>query len=293
MKLSVILPCYNGEATLATQLEALARQTWQGDWEVLVCNNGSTDRSMDVVRGYVGRLPGLRIVEAHQGSGPRRGVTHTYSVGFAAARGEAFVLCESDDEVGVGWLSALAAALQVHPFVAAALDYDRLNAEHLRPVGWKQQSAEAGLSTISGPMFWPYASGCSLGMRRSVYELLGDPDHGCGASWDTDYCWRARLAGIELQFVPEAVVHYRLRTTLGSSFRQGKSWGQGHVALQNKYRPAADRFDLLKREVRGLRELGRHLLTAPDVVSGKKTLSSWLWNLGWNVATVQHAARVP
>ena len=39
IKLSVIIPCYNAETTLAVQLEALARQRWSEPWEVLVVDN--------------------------------------------------------------------------------------------------------------------------------------------------------------------------------------------------------------------------------------------------------------
>jgi GT2 family glycosyltransferase len=288
MKLSVILPCFNGAATLAVQLEALARQVSRHAWEVVVVNNGSTDDSMQIVAGYAGRLPGLRIVEAYDGDGPRLGVTHSYAVGFAAAQGDAFLLCEADDEVGEGWLSTLGDALLEHELVAAALDYDRLNAEHVRPKEWKQQSAQEGLSTISGPTFWPYASGCSLGLRRSVYERLGDPDGRCAASWDTDYCWRARLAGIQLVFVPAATVHYRLRNTLKGAYRQGRSWGAGHAVLYNKYAaPLPTRVAVIKRELRYARDLAKHVVGLPKVVARKQPLNGWLWGLGWCVATLE------
>ena len=288
MKLSVILPCFNGAETILVQLEALTRQRSRHAWEVVVVNNGSTDLSMEIVAAYDGRLPGLRIVDAHQDSGPQRGVTHSYAVGFAAASGDAFLLCEADDEVGEGWLATLGDALAEHELVAAALEYDRLNPEHVRPKEWKQQSVEAGLSTISGPTHWPYASGCSLGLRRSVYERLGDPDERCAASWDTDYCWRARLAGIELVFVPQATVHYRMRTTLQGAYKQGRSWGAGHVVLEDKYAaPLPTRFAVVKRELRYVRDLARHFAKLAKVAAREQPLGSWLWGLGWCVATVE------
>lgn len=65
MKLSVILPCYNGAKTIAVQLEALAHQSYTGSWELVVVNNGSTDRSMEIVASYRDYIPDLRIVEAY------------------------------------------------------------------------------------------------------------------------------------------------------------------------------------------------------------------------------------
>ncbi len=148
MPLSVILPCFNGASTLALQLDALTRQGWQPNDELVVVNNGSTDDSMTLVEGYRERLP-LRIVQAHREGEPRRGVTHSYAVGFAAARGDAFLTCQSDDEVGDGWLRTLGAALEQHQFVAAALDYTRLNTPERQPKERAQQSREAGRPTRS------------------------------------------------------------------------------------------------------------------------------------------------
>lgn len=287
MKLSVILPCYNGAATIAGQLEALTRQQWEGEWEVIVVNNGSTDDSMQIVETYRDRLPQLRIVEAYHPPGPRQGVTHSYSVGFQAATGDAFVLCEADDEVGEGWLTALGKALQTHDFVAAALEYRRLNEAWLIGEGWQQQSAEAGLSTISPPLFLPYASGCSFGLRRSVYETIGLPDGTCGASWDTDYCWRAHLAGMPIHFVPEATLHYRLRHQLGDRYRQGKAWGKAHLALQRKYGPPPTRLKALKHYLRSAFNLCQHLLQLPINLSDRQKRANWIWGLGWQIGDWQ------
>jgi len=293
MRLSVILPCFNGAATIGVQLEALTRQSWSGGWEVVVCNNGSTDDSMAVVERYRDRLPKLRIVDVYDGAGERRGVARSYTVGFAAARGDAFVLCEADDEVADGWLRKLGNALTRYPFVAAAIDYERLNAAAFRPLGLPQQSVEAGLSTFSGPTFWPYASGCSMGLRRSTYEAIGDPDEACGACWDTDYCWRAHLAGIELTFVPEAIVHYRLRSTLLGAFQQGRSWSRGHVTLDQKYGEPRTTLGDLERRFEALRDLGRHLRRSREVIAGVTPVAAWVWGLGWRFAALGGAPRTP
>jgi GT2 family glycosyltransferase len=286
MKLSVILPCFNGAETVALQLEALTRQHWAGGWEVVVVNNGSTDRSMEIVESYRGRLPELRIVDAHQPPAPRKGVTHSYTVGFAAARGDAFVLCEADDEVGDGWLEELARALEAHPFVAAALEYSRLNPAWMVG-GWQQQTSETGLSTISGPLYLPYASGCSLGLRRSVYEAVGNPDEAVGASWDTDYCWRAHRAGIPLHFVPTAKLHYRLRTENRDAYRQGKSWGKAHVVLEQKWKPAARRWPIFKHQVRALLALARHARTAFGAFNDRGRARAFYWGLGWCIGEIE------
>jgi len=67
MKLSVVLPCFNGAKTIALQLEALADQCWSEAWELVVVNNGSTDDSMQIVQSYRNLLPNLRIYSVSAG----------------------------------------------------------------------------------------------------------------------------------------------------------------------------------------------------------------------------------
>lgn len=297
MKLSVILPCFNGAETIAVQLEALTRQSWAGEWEVIVVNNGSTDNSMEIVERYRDRLQNLQIVNAYQPPEPRRGVTHSYAVGFQAATGDAFLLCEADDEVGEGWLTALGNSLQEHQFVAAAIEYTKLNRNWLVGKGWQQQSVEVGLPTIWRPRYLPhvfqplydlpYASGCSLGLQRSVYEAIGNPDEACTASWDIDYCYRANLAGIPLQFVPNAAVHYRLRTQMRAHYRQGKNWGMSHVVLYQKYDPTITPFRVFKHYGRSILKLLLQILSIFPNLASRKGFTQWIWAFGWCIGDLQ------
>src|SRR3712207_4277359 len=86
LKLSVVIPCLNAASTIAVQLAALSRQSWPGEWEVIVADNGSTDRSRRIAESYGDRLPGLRVVDASD----RRGQAHARNLGAAAATGDAF-----------------------------------------------------------------------------------------------------------------------------------------------------------------------------------------------------------
>ena len=61
---SVIIPVYNGANYITQQLDALAVQTGNPSFEVLVCDNGSTDDTRAVVESYNASYP-LRVVEMH------------------------------------------------------------------------------------------------------------------------------------------------------------------------------------------------------------------------------------
>ena len=63
---SVIIPVYNGANYITQQLDALAAQTGNPSFEVLICDNGSTDGTRAVVEGYSAPYPpaGSRCIPA-------------------------------------------------------------------------------------------------------------------------------------------------------------------------------------------------------------------------------------
>ena len=64
----MLVPVRNGMPHLPAQLDALARQTYQGRWEIILSDNGSTDDSIRAVRAAGARVP-LRIVNSREAVG--------------------------------------------------------------------------------------------------------------------------------------------------------------------------------------------------------------------------------
>lgn len=290
VKLSVILPCFNGATTIALQLEALAAQQWSESWEVLVINNGSTDESMTIVESYRDRLPLLHSIEAYQPPAPRLGVANSYNIGIESAQGEAVVFCEADDEVAPGWLAAMGNALAHHDFVAGRLEYRKLNPEWLF-VARDHYQQETGLVETDKPPHLPYASGCNLGMRRSLYDAVGKLDISVPCCYDTDYCWKAQLAGFKLHFVPNAVMHCRLRHTLQGLYRQGRNWGEDMPTLYRRYGVPLGKFVVANRLVSlvpfFLQGIKLSVMSRFNIRRGKGGFALWIWGLGYQIGEIQ------
>ncbi|MEJ7930793.1 glycosyltransferase family A protein [Ramlibacter sp. AN1015] len=284
MFLSVILPCYNGGATIGVQLEALCAQHWEEGWELIVVDNGSTDESMRIVERYRARLPTLRTLQAHVHGTPRLGVAHSYNTGLAAAAGDAFVFCEADDEVAPGWLHAMGTALGRHDFVAARLDHRKLNPHWLHPrEGEGYQSAH--LSRMSGYPYLAHASGCSFGLRRAVWERVGALEVRLPYVADTDYSWRAQLQGYSLHLVADALIHYRERHSARARMRQGRNWGGDYVRLLQRYgwqRPAGLPARRLLWLLRCLPRGAALLLGSALAEQHRQQFAEWAWSFGWS-----------
>jgi glycosyltransferase involved in cell wall biosynthesis len=285
VKLSVIIPCLNAAPTIGAQLEALARQSWLGPWEVVVCDNGSEDGSLEIVRSYRRHLPELRIVDASDALGP----AHARNVGVRESAGEVIVYCDADDEVAEAWLAAMAQALNRHEFVAGRLEWERLNDRWAADVRGQVQ-VDSLMNSELGPPF-TYGFACTLGVRRRLHEAVGGFDEGFrrAAGDDMDYCWRLQAAGAELHFVPEAVTFYRCRHTLLGIYRQARDYGAAEVVVYKKHLPL------------GLPAIARPWLTGSRRWAGvarqllrmrnKKELGLFLWRLGLSAGRLRASVK--
>jgi len=219
---SVVIPCRNAEATIDRQLRALYNQDFSLPFEVIVADNGSTDRSGEIARGWCGRMPGLRVVEALP-----PGANAARNIGARTASGDLLAFCDADDEADPGWLLGLSQGFESgYDLVGGSLEWARLN-PHM-PASRHRLQAE--LSDNLG--FLPWAQSANLAMRRSVFDQLGGFDESYSPGCDeVDFEWRAQLAGFRLGAAPGAVMHYAARQNARATFRQFVSYGRGHVRL--------------------------------------------------------------
>ncbi len=278
--LSVVIPVRNGGETLGAQLRALAEaERPPCPFEVVVADNGSTDDTAEVALTYANRFP-VRVVDASRGPG----TNIARNEGVAAAQGEWIVLCDADDEVDARWLVVMTSALTAgHQLVAGPIDYRRLNAPGAR--AWRGADRAGAVTVLD---FLPAGHTANLGFTRALFDAIGGFDERfSGAGDDTEFCWRAQLAGFALHVQADAIVHYRLRGSLRDHFRQAIVYGDAEAGL---YRRFADKG--LRR--RSLNTVGHDLwwlTTRLPFVWTRARWGAWLRRLGNEVGRIRGAVR--
>ncbi len=113
--ISVIIPCYNAEPFLAEALESVVKQT-RPVGEILVVDDGSTDRSADIARSY-----GARVI-----SGRNSGNAAARNVGIEAARSDLIAWLDADDYWNLNHCEVVCGLLERHPDGAVAYSAMRL-----------------------------------------------------------------------------------------------------------------------------------------------------------------------
>lgn len=227
---SVVIPTYNAAHVIGQQLQALADQVEAPRFEVVVADNGSTDDLATAVEAWRSRLPLLRVVDASRG----RGVSVARNVGIEHAVTDRILICDADDVAGPTWVASLVEGLELHPLVSGPIETSRLSGPS---AGWVPIPLRTHdlLETWGGRT---YGIGGNLGLRREVWSAIGGFDEGYPAgAEEIDFAWRARDAGYVFGYVPEALLHYRIRTSLRGVLRQQYNSGRGTSTLYAKFRP--------------------------------------------------------
>lgn len=274
MKVSVVIPCYNAERTLARQLEALQRQT-VSPWEVIVVDNRSDDHSVDVARGFATTLPRFKLIDASR----KRGASHARNAGARAAEGDVLAFCDADDEVDPGWIAGLQDALRQHDFVASRFDLTKLNprTKYVHPQA-------SGLLREQTFDFLPRAGASGLAIRKHIHEAVGGFDENIRYHEDTDYCWKVQLAGTDLGWAPGALMQVQLRAAPRERFRQARLWAMSQVVVYKKYR----RLGMAKiSNGHALREWVAVLVLMAHVATGRASPRNLAWRLGTRLGRLQ------
>lgn len=270
--LTVIIPAFNVEATIATQLEALAKQEYSEPWEVIVSDNGSTDRTREIVQQYQKILPNLRLVDASA----CRGAGYARNFAASQAQGDYLVFCDADDEVAPGWLMAMATSLANYDFVCGHRDHRKLNADnHLSD----PLSKIEGYGLLHHP-YLPFAAASNLGVKRTLHETVGGFDEKFLALQDIDYCWRIQEAGTTLHETSEAIVYFRFREGVQSNYRRLWKFGYFSAFLHHKHFSANfPKWFIVK--------CSWSLLLVPIKflvrVRNRDSLFLWTLNMGWSL----------
>lgn len=93
MKLSVIMPCYNVEETLARAIESVLWQETDFSCEILIVDDASTDRTLELAKEYQAKYPQIKVLQNEE----NKGNAFSFYTALCASRGDYFCVLDGDD----------------------------------------------------------------------------------------------------------------------------------------------------------------------------------------------------
>ncbi len=213
---SVIVVAYNEEARIRKCLESLRTQTWR-DFEVVVVDNASTDKTGEIVSGEFGEF-------THARQEKNLGFSEGTNAGYRLARAPIIAFLNADAWVPPNWLEDLVAPLLAEesrsvgcthsPILNEGPEYQKSTATFHSGAVRLSTLSVAGRNCTTGLPWNPedpfFGSGVALAVRREAAgETLFDPDYFLWSD-DTSLGWRLRVEGWQLRMVETAPAHHAL-----------------------------------------------------------------------------------
>lgn len=107
IKISVIIPVYNGEQYVATCIETLQNQTMKSGYELIFIDDGSTDKTLEIIRNYAQQ--DSRICFFSQ---ENKGISAARNLGMNNSKGEWIVFVDVDDEIDSEYLQDISREIE-------------------------------------------------------------------------------------------------------------------------------------------------------------------------------------
>jgi len=228
MKVSVCLASYNGERYIAEQLRSILQQLSDGD-ELIVCDDGSRDRTREIVASFGDPRVVLRTFDANVGH------VRNFERAIASASGDLIFLSDQDDAWRPGKLAAMLAVFRDQPdvqLVHHALSTMDADGRVLQPLWNPLHEGRPGrLRFLARQWLKCQVFGCALAFRRALLDVvLPFPP----SAYAHDH-WLAIAAAVRgpVYFLAAPLVSYRQHAA-NVTPKRGLSWA-GRIAVRLRF----------------------------------------------------------
>ncbi len=234
MLLSIIVPIYNRPEEVKALLESLTRQNFF-DYELILVEDGSSERAEDIARSYNSLIPNLQYYYIENG-----GPSKARNYGAQQAEGDYLIILDSDVilpnnylEIVEQYISKSRADAFGGPD-AAAPDFSVMQ----KAVSYAMTSVLTtggirGGSPNRMEQFKPRSF--NMGCRRSVFNKLGGFDENLRYGEDIDFSLRLIRRGFRVLLFPKAYVYHKRRIDLRKFFKQVYHSGMARIELGRRY----------------------------------------------------------
>jgi O-antigen biosynthesis protein len=236
-RVSVYIPCYNGERYLEPSLEALLQQTHTPD-EIIVVDDASTDHSVKIASRYP-----VRLIRHKQ----NKGLAATRNTGILNSRNELVASIDQDVVPAPDWLERLLVGIHRDGFAGGGgrllEKFQEKLADRWRAAHMRQDRGEFPKDDL------PTLSTNNTLFKASAINQVGLYDEALRRSFeDWDMCFRLRSHGFRLYYRPDAVCYHLRRDTIQSVIRTWWQWGA--PAWQRKAPTLHNLLAKLKQDLR-------------------------------------------
>lgn len=233
LRYSIIVPVYNRPDEIGELVASLAAQNYDGEFELVVVEDGSSVKCRDVVMAYADRLT-IKYIEKDNG-----GPAMARNFGAAQCEGEWLLILDSDCVLPSGWLAAIDEACGKGGFDAFG-GPDRASANFStvqKAINYSMTSffTTGGIRGSKSSLEKFHPRSFNMGVRRSAFECVGGFAQ-MRFGEDIDFSMRLMEGGFRCVLLPDAWVYHKRRVDFRKFFRQVRASGTARVELARRHK---------------------------------------------------------
>ena len=219
IRVSTIIPVYNGAATVARAIDSALAQDFEGQ-EIILVNDGSTDNTADVLAKYAHKV---RVINK-----PNGGAASARNAGIAVARGEYVAFLDADDIWLQSHVMALVDVLAREPQAVLAYGDFRVVGEDDTVFAESVFSTDqsAGRPPTMDEMLertWPILPSATIVRADAIRSCGGFDESFKAAAWEDFYLWLVlREYGPFISVPKVAAIHVDHPDTAPDKYREGQ-----------------------------------------------------------------------
>jgi glycosyltransferase involved in cell wall biosynthesis len=227
LRFTVVVPTRDRPRPLARCLAAVEAQDVDGDWEIVVVDDGS--RAADEVATVVAATGRARLVRTAPA-----GSVQARNRGAREARAPVLLFLDDDCEPQAGWATALVSAVEQGAPAAAG---KCVNAD---PADALAGATQTVLDFITLDSLLPdgstrFAPTYNVACRRDLLLAVPFEESYVNQGADRDWCARLTARGFSIAFEPTAVAVHRQKLDLGSFWRKHREYGSGSGRFHRRH----------------------------------------------------------
>lgn len=221
MKISIIIPNYNGLKYLKTCLDSILKSKTKYDYEIIVIDNNSIDNSVELLSNY----DCIRLIQNDSNTG----FSHVVNQGIEEAIGEYVLLLNNDTKVNENFIENLVLAIEkdksIFSVQSKMLKYNNKDTiddagDEYTILGWAYQTGSNKLSKLYNKTRKIFSSCAGAAIyRKSILNKIGYFDENFFAYMeDVDIGYRAKINGYKNIYCPDAICYHVGSATSGSKY---------------------------------------------------------------------------
>jgi GT2 family glycosyltransferase len=209
---SILVLNYNGLSYLKNFMNSILKTDYP-NFKIVFIDNGSTDGSLEFIRK---NYPDVQIIAFNN----NYGFAEAYNRSIEMVNSDILLLINNDIEVDKNWLKELVKYISedgvasIAPKIKFLDNKDVINSAggncDVYGVAWNRGNGEKDLGQYDKPDEVFYVNGAVLIFRKAVWKDVGPFDSRYFMyAEEVDWCWRARLKGYKVIYVPNSIVFHK------------------------------------------------------------------------------------